>query len=461
MKIQLTTSRRSGFTYLTVAITMVVVGFMLAAYIKMVSVQNQLTMRSQTWNRSVPVLEAGVEEAMAHLNKNGTPDSSGNLPPSMATDGWTGNTGIGWTKFAWLDQDFYFVAISPWVAGSNPSINSTGYVMHLPAYAMNRPLSPFLATVLEEMVASRKYSRRIVQCGTTNNPVFSKGLLAKGLISLNGNRVTVDSFDSRSNSTSTDGRWVVTKRRANGDIATNGDLIEVGNANIYGRVATGPNGTFGTGPNCSVGDLPWVNARTPGIKPGWESRDMNVEIPDVIMPAVSGAWLPAPAPVGGVLTLSTPGASYRIPGTLSGQVVVAAPNVSLRIDGGMQFPGGSSQGITINSNASITIYLNCASAVINGLGVVNTLGTAKQCAIYGTPNLKSLEIGGNGEATCVVYAPQADVKLHGGGTSDQDFSGAIVGKTFAFTGHYNIHYDEALGKTGFWRGYSITSWNEK
>ncbi len=48
MKIQLTTSRRGGFTYLTVAITMVVVGFMLAAYIKMVAVQNQLTMRSQT-----------------------------------------------------------------------------------------------------------------------------------------------------------------------------------------------------------------------------------------------------------------------------------------------------------------------------------------------------------------------------------------------------------------------------
>jgi hypothetical protein len=51
--------------------------------------------------------------------------------------------------------------------------------------------------------------------------------------------------------------------------------------------------------------------------------------------------------------------------------------------------------------------------------------------------------------------------LHGGGNSDQDFSGAIVAKTFKFTGHYNIHYDEALGRNGLWRGFTITSWNER
>ena len=116
--------RAGGFTYLTVVITMIVVGFMLAAYLKMVTVQNQLTVRSQTWNRSVPVLEAGVEEAMAHLNRNGAPDASGNLPGTLSADGWSGNAAIGWSKFGWLDKDFYFVQISQWVAGSHyPFIN--------------------------------------------------------------------------------------------------------------------------------------------------------------------------------------------------------------------------------------------------------------------------------------------------------------------------------------------------
>ncbi len=410
----------------------------------------------------MPVLEAGVEEAMAHLNKNGTPDSSGNLPGTMSADGWTGNATIGWTKFAWLDSDFYFVSISPWVAGTNnPSINSTGFVMQLPAYALNRPLSPFLASVLDDMVAGGRFSRRVVQCTTTNNPTFSKGLVAKKGINMNGNNVRVDSFDSGNNLYSTGGRWVAGKARANGDVASNDSItntINVGNANIYGRVSTGPRGTVSVGSSGAVGDLAWHAGGNRGIKPGWSTDDMNVELPDAVMPATSLAWFPPPGASGGTITFSSSG-NYRLPsGTLSGNIVVAAPNVQLRVDGGLRLTG--SDGITINSNASITIYLNCASAQITGNGVIN-IGTAKQCYIFGTPNLRALEIGGNGEATCVVYAPQADVTLHGGGTSDVDFSGAIVANSFKFTGHYNIHYDEALGRNGLWRGYSITSWNEK
>ena len=55
----------------------------------------------------------------------------------------------------------------------------------------------------------------------------------------------------------------------------------------------------------------------------------------------------------------------------------------------------------------------------------------------------------------------ANVTLHGGGNSANDFSGAIVSNTFRFTGHYNIHYDEALGRAGLWRGFTIISWDEQ
>ena len=30
-----------------------------------------------------------------------------------------------------------------------------------------------------------------------------------------------------------------------------------------------------------------------------------------------------------------------------------------------------------------------------------------------------------------------------------------------FTGHYMVHYDEALGNGELWRGFTITSWNEQ
>ena len=86
-------SRRAtrASTYMTVVVTMIIVGVMLAAYIKMVGTQNTFATHSQTWNRSVAVLEAGVEEAMAHLNKNGSPDSGGtvNIEAWLARAGTT------------------------------------------------------------------------------------------------------------------------------------------------------------------------------------------------------------------------------------------------------------------------------------------------------------------------------------------------------------------------------------
>lgn len=457
-------SRRDerGVTYMTVVITMIVVGTMLAAYLRMVYVQNQLTMRSQSWNRSIPVLEAGIEEAMAHLSKNGTPDSAGNVNIGrLATEGWWSPSGAGtgpWHKWGVIDQDFYFVSISSWdgTTAKFPSITSTGWVRQLPAYALRKQPQPFLAQVS----SWGSYTRRTVQCDLTNNPTFAKALIAKHGIDMNGNNVTVDSYDSSNPALSTNGRWDVTKRRDRGDIASNDTLtniINVGNANIWGHVATGPSGTIAIGPNGKVGDVAWQNGTTKGIKPGWSSDDMNMEFPDVVMPAGSEGWLP---PLGGPNYVLTTG-NYRIPaGIVTGQITIAPDaKVQLRVDGGWKMSG--QDGLFIKSNANVTIYLNCASATFTGQGILNGTGTPNQCQIFGTSALTALDAGGNGEITAVVYAPYANVTLHGGGSTDQDFSGALVGNSFRFTGHYMIHYDEALGRNGLWRGFAITSWNEK
>jgi hypothetical protein len=152
---------------------------------------------------------------------------------------------------------------------------------------------------------------------------------------------------------------------------------------------------------------------------------------------------------------------YCIPaGTVSGQIRIAeGATVRLRIDGGLKLTGGD--GLTISNGANLKLYLNCPSASIGGNGIINGTGIPINCQIYGSPNLKTLDIGGNGETSCVVYAPNADVTMNGGGSGDNDFSGAIVAKSFRFNGHYNIHYDESLGRSYLWRGFKITSWNEK
>lgn len=461
-----------GFTYMTVVITMIVVGLMLAAYLKLVAVQNQLTMRSQVWNRSVPVLEAGIEEAIAHLNKNASPDSGGNFNPNMTTDNWVADAEGGWHKTGMVGEDIYYVKIGQWPTTPNvtptnfPMIYSTGFVKQVSAFALNRSFGPFLADTLEEIIGRGGYSKRVVQCTTTNIPVFSKGLIAKHGIDMNGNGVFTDSFDSGNPAYSTNKRWDISKHRANGDIASNDTItnaVDIQNANIWGRVATGPFGTVSIGPNGSVGDLAWQNAGTKGIKPGWSTDDMNVDFPDVTIPNVS--WSGMPGGSGSYKYVFNLADSYYAitSGDINGKILVTARNVHLWVQTGWRFSGQDS--LTIASNASITIYLDCPSADITGQGIINNnpggFSTADQCYIFGTSKLTTLDMGGNGEATCAVYVPYANVTFHGGGSSDQDFSGAAIVNSIKLSGHYSFHYDEALGRRGLWRGFVLTSWSEK
>ena len=279
----------------------------------------------------------------------------------------------------------------------------------------------------------------------TNEPLFTFALATRHGLDLFGNNLRVDSFDSGNPLYSTGGRWVVTKARAYGNVGCNDTItnnVPVGNFTVSGKVSTGPYGNLPLGPNSAVGSLAWNAVGNTGIQPGYFADDMNGGFPAAVMPVSSGAWLPMPGAVGGVITFNSSG-SYRVDssGPVSGKLIVAAPNVRLRVDGGMSVSGTGS--ITISSNASITIYLNCPSANIGGQGVINS-GMASQCYILGTPTLKTLALGGNGEATCAVYAPHADVTLPGGGAGEQDFSGAIVANSLRFTAHYNIHFDESL-----------------
>src|SRR5262245_33915457 len=77
--------QQQGNTLLLTIVVTGILGFLLAAYLSLLKSQNSANVRSQSWNSAMPVVEAGIEEAMQHLNKNGW--TNGNL----ATDGWSGS----------------------------------------------------------------------------------------------------------------------------------------------------------------------------------------------------------------------------------------------------------------------------------------------------------------------------------------------------------------------------------
>src|SRR5678815_1481676 len=95
------------------------IGLMLAAYLTLVGSQNKFTQRSQVWNNAIPVCEAGVEEALTHINYNGTSD--------FGMNGWRLVNGF-YVKNRTNEDARYEMSISTEV---QPTITVNGYVLSL------------------------------------------------------------------------------------------------------------------------------------------------------------------------------------------------------------------------------------------------------------------------------------------------------------------------------------------
>ena len=62
----------------------------------------------------------------------------------------------------------------------------------------------------------------------------------------------------------------------------------------------------------------------------------------------------------------------------------------------------------------------------------------------------------------MLVAPNADLKMNGGGNSDQDFCGSLMVNNVRLNGHFKFHWDEALGRMNSNNDarYLVKSWNE-
>src|ERR1019366_6525772 len=98
--------REEGSVLVTTLIVCVVIGTLLASYLTLMSTRYKLTVRSKCWNAAMPVLEAGLEEALTHLHAE---------PGSPSANGWTAGTVGGqpvYTKQrSFADGSYFYVTI--------------------------------------------------------------------------------------------------------------------------------------------------------------------------------------------------------------------------------------------------------------------------------------------------------------------------------------------------------------
>ncbi|PWU21292.1 MAG: hypothetical protein C5B50_02070 [Verrucomicrobia bacterium] len=288
-------------------------------YLSLTEQQNRLSARSQTWNMAIAVVEAGLEEALQQLNSN---------TANLSADGWSWN-GYAYSRTnSFPDGSGYTVTIDFSVDPFHPTVISRAHVSPPPMAMANQPPVFFAAAGVNAPNTSTVSRAVRLRCARGN--LLIKGMVAKHLIDLDGNNILTDSFDSSDPAKSVAGRYNAAFYVGdNGDVASNDTIansIGTGNANIYGHVTTGPNGTVTVGSQGGVG--PHCCQVAGHITQGWSANTANFEFPDQLMPYTTAQLpqqgtmsvtnyalstnnissttnYPNPVPYGGVITQTT------------------------------------------------------------------------------------------------------------------------------------------------------------
>lgn len=412
----------------------VVMGIVLASVLKLISNRYTMTVRSNDWNQAIPVLEAGIEEAMSHLH-----DDSNNY----SANGWTASLVGGQTVYtkqrSFSDGSFFDTTI--YVTNAyNPVIYSQGYVPSL---------------LGGNNLGGTKYISRMVMVTTTNPPnLFTKAITTSGAITLNGNVTLVDGFDSRIGGYNT-----TTNRNATGSLASDSTAqpaISVGSATVYGTVVTGPGGTVSLNGNGAVGDTSWHSS---GVESGFTNNTMNVAFPTNAPPTgTAAAWPSSLLTLGGVLGTVLTGTTTGAPTyyqassfNSSGAPMLVSGHVVVYISGSVSISGQSY--IQLMPGATMTMIVG-GSVSLSGGGVINGTGLAANFSLVGTTSCTSISYSGNSDFIGTINAPQANVTMTGG----SDIFGAVVAKSATISGGAGFHYDDALAAIS---GLVATGWVEK
>ena|ERR1041385_3030334 len=431
-------NKATGGVLLVTLLICAILGVLIGSYLSLIQNQYLSAARAQAWNSALVIAEAGVEEAMAHLN-------SGVTTNNLAVNSWINVAAGTYQKTNFLGDNYAIVSIKlpPAVTNTSPVIVSKGCV--------TGPLS-------------RPQVARTVQVNTKPKVALAppRGMVSLGLINLNGNGVLVDSFDSGNTNYSTGGLYDAKKARDQAQVSTLSsapNMLLVSNGKVKGLVRTGPGGKPVLGPNGSVGDASWVNSGRSGIQAGHVKDDADFQLPDNSLPKVASWKTPSPTSfkMGGVTYkyVLDASAAWRMP-IMDGNVYVNSSNVVLLLTDSFSFDGQ----LKIPPGSSLSMYVSSPIVNLSGQGIMNGTGKANAFNYYGLPSNNSFSLAANAAFVGWVKAPETDFILGGGGVDTYDFCGACMAKSVTMNGHFNFHYDETLIPTPPPPGYVPISWDE-
>ena len=405
--------REQGSVLVVTLIVGVVLLIGMASYLQLVSVQTVSVARSQLWNDALTVAEAGIEEGLAQMN---------NSPNKLFKNQW-GKSG---NDFGPVTRDLAIGSFGVMiVTNPSPTVYSTGYVT-----------VPVSGAVVARRVKVTVAPQALINLslGTVYN------------IDFNGNGIAADSWDSTDPTLSTNGRFDPSKTSTNGSVGSQQGLVNLGNHTIAGNLYLGPTASY-------VSNTGQISGQIYG--------DYNVQIPDVELPVPdNGNWLVAPSSGSGSSQVHdfTSSGFYWV--NDSAKIIVeAGVTVTLDVRTSSFNPAAVVIHGGVANSGSVNIYQESGSMTIAGNTAVDASLVPQNLYYFGLPGVTSITFGGNSSFIGVIYAPEADLTLNGGGNNNGVVGSAIT-KSVTMNGHYNFHYDESLARTGPIRNFVASSWQE-
>lgn len=418
----------SGFTYLSIAFN-----------------EFKMSFRNQDLQGALNLAEAGIEEAMN----------------TMKNDKWTT---YGWTTVA---TDHYYKEFT----GMDLRLGNTGLTApggrtgSVKVYASildeDRPV------IFAEGRITSKYGtiKKQIRTDLGRKGLFLNGMTAKDQVIFNGNKISIDSYNSD------DGLYNVGgNRKANGTIgslsSTSGALYS-GNANVYGKMATG-GGDPSIGAQGILSQDLTASAGT--VDNSLIAKDFIADFPDATNPKESGLPVAITTlPSSGTIGIAGATTYYKVASfsnkssdllKIEGEVIIVVTG-DVSTKGEIQVQHNQIGANPDPTDGSIKLYVG-GNVDIGGNGVVNMSNIPKSFQLYGTAatgSSQTIKVSGNGAIQSAIYAPNADIELKGSGANGV-FMGAAVGDNITMTGNFEFHYDEALANFTIDNSYRISRWRE-
>ena len=479
-------SKAAGSVLVWTVLVIAILSLLAVETLRLVTIKYQSALQTSTWQEALLAAESGIDLAIVELRKSLYP------APNHAWEGWdnqpannvTGyalttvpNAGLNGTAMtietnvdapaqlidATNSWQYYrirtvgTIAITgPARANDNPQDTKLRRLSLRWERFTNGLLAPHPLETDANGNAKAQVSRRI-EAIVEPVSAFNEAIMSVGVVDLTNQNIVVDSYDSTNPTKSTDGLYDPAKRQENGDIATDGQLIEAGNAQIHGDVATNAGTVSGAANITGIERTDFYQEPIPVGAPSWTATNSSVTSVDGNATITAS---PAQHSAASRYILSQISISGNKTLTIAGNPDGSQTYVEIYVTGDISVSGTSQ--IVVQPGVTATIYFG-GNADINGNGVVNSNNQPGDLMLYGiqppTNTSEHVSIGGNGQITASIYAPGHDVTVNGGGSNGHVY-GSVVGKTVTMTGVSNLHYDEHLGAVGMINNYKIVSWFE-